>query len=392
MTTEVVQVIQDLAVVLLAGALVTALFRRLGLPPMIGFILAGIILGPYTPPFSFLIHPDILNLLAQIGIVFLFMFLGMEYPIARLRTVGFLGLAIAASESLVTFAAGFVVGIGLGLSTFNSLFLGLAVSVTSSIVLLSVFEEFGILREETARLVMAVTVIEDVIVISALGILQSAASTGGLSAEATALSLGLVLAFIAGTLVVGSRIIPRLVTAVAAYGRKDLFLLSVLAIGFGLSVLSSLIGISVAAGAFFAGVMVAESKAQAIANEMVTPLKELFGAIFFISMGALMDVGILPTYIVVVGAFLAVSFGMKFVVTYLVARNRRLSSTSAKRAATAMAGPRGELSLVVAKGGADVSATSSFVLPVVGVLTLITSIATPFLVRLAWRLVPSHGN
>ena len=125
MATEVVQVIQDLAVVLLAAALVAALFRRLGLPTMIGFILAGIVLGPYTPPFSFLIHPDILNLLAQIGIVFLFMFLGMEYPVARLRSVGLLGFAIAASESLVTFAAGFTVGMGLGLSTFNSLFLGL---------------------------------------------------------------------------------------------------------------------------------------------------------------------------------------------------------------------------------------------------------------------------
>jgi len=391
MTTEVVQVIQDLAVVLLAAALVSALFRRLGLPTMIGFILAGIVLGPYTPPGSFLIHPDILNLLAQIGIVFLFMFLGMEYPISRLRSVGFMGFLIASTESLSTFAAGFVIGTGLGLSTFNSLFLGLAVSVTSSIVLLSVFEELGILREETARLVMAVTVIEDVIVISTLGVLQSVASTGSLSAVATALSLGLVIAFIAGTLIVGSRILPRLVTAVAGYGRKDLFLLTVLAIGFGLSVLSSLIGISVAAGAFFAGVMVAESKAQAIANEAVTPLKELFGAIFFVSIGALMQVELLPTYIVVIGAFLGVSLGMKFIVTYLVARNRQLPPLAARRAAAAMAGPRGELSLVVAKGGADVSATSSFVLPVVGVITLISSIATPFLVQLAWRPVRSQS-
>lgn len=385
MAIEAVAVIQDLAVVLIAAALMAILFERLGQRPLVGYILVGIILGPYTPPFSFVLHPETLELLAQIGIVFLLMALGMEYPVARLRSIGRLALIIALCEALVTFAAGYLVGIAFGLSEFDSLFLGLAVSVTSTVILATVLEEMGVLREQAAGLVLGITVVEDVVAVSLLGILQSVASTGGLSLIGIGVSISLVVGLIAGTLVIGSRIVPPLIDTVAKWGRRDLLLLTILGLTFGLSILSSLVGISVATGAFLAGVLVAESKNQGPAREMVTPLKELFGAIFFIAIGALMDLQLLRPYVLLVGALVAVSLGVKFLVTYLVARSQRIGPATAERTAIAIAGPRGELSLVVAKGGTDVGATGAFVLPTVGAIALVTSFLTPFLIRATWK-------
>ncbi len=385
MVAEAVQVVQDLAVVLLAAVLMAALFHRLGQRPMVGYILAGVVLGPYTPPFSLLTHPDVLNLLAQIGIVFLLMALGMEFPIARLRSVGRPALVIALAESLTTFAAGYLVGAAFRLPQFDSLFLGLAVSVTSTVILANLLEEMGVLREEAAGLVLGITVIEDIVAVSLLGVLQSVASTGGLSLLRVGLSVGLVVALIGATLVLGSRSVPRLIDAVAGEGRRDLLLLTILALGFGLSALSSVIGISVAAGAFLAGVLVAESRTQGPAREMVTPLKELFGAIFFVSIGALMDFGVLAPYVPLVLTLIGVSIAVKFGATYLAARSQRVPPATAERTAVAIAGPRGELSLVVADGGADVQATTPLVLPTVGAVTLVTSILTPLLLHLTWR-------
>ncbi len=202
-------------------------------------------------------------------------------------------------------------------------------------------------------------------------------------------SVVLVVVLVAGTLLLGSRVLPSLIDRVASGGRRDLLLLTILGLGFGLSILSSMIGISVAAGALLAGVLVAESKTQGPAREMVTPLKELFGAIFFVSIGALMNFGLLAPYLFLVVAFVAVSLGVKFLVTYLAARSQGIGPATAERTAIAIAGPRGELSLVVAKGGADVQATAPFTLPTVGAVTLVTSILTPFLLRATWRAAPS---
>ena len=385
MTVEALQVIQDLAVVLLASLVMALIFRRLGLPLLVGYIIAGIILGPYTPPFSLLLHPDILDLFAQIGIVFLLLGVGLEYPVARLRAVGRPALLIALSEAAATFIAGWAVGRLLGLSEFNSLFLGLAISVTSTIILAAVLEEMGVLREKAAGLILGVTIVEDVFAVSVLGLLESVASSGRVSWFGVAIAVLVVVAFIGVVLLAGSRIIPGLVDAVARSQRKDLLLLTVLGLAFGLSILSSLAGLSVATGAFLAGVLVADSASQPTAKELVTPVRDLFAAVFFVSIGALMDFALLPPLILLVVALLVVALVLKFVVTFVATRSQGFGVETARRTAAAIAGPRGELSLVVAQGGADVGATSAFVLPTIGAITLATSVLTPFLLRAAWR-------
>jgi CPA2 family monovalent cation:H+ antiporter-2 len=146
MTTEIVstQVVQDFAIIMVVASVMALVSYRLKQPMVIGYIAAGMIIGPYTPPFSFILHPEILNLLAEIGIVLLLFVVGLEYPIAKLRSVGRKALIIAFSEAFGTFGLGFAVGQIMGLALFDSLFIALAISVTSTVVLSRVLQELGI--------------------------------------------------------------------------------------------------------------------------------------------------------------------------------------------------------------------------------------------------------
>ncbi len=388
-TINDVLVIQDLAIVMLIALGMALLFRWIRQPLLIGYILAGMIVGQYTPPFALIRQPDVLNALAELGIVFLLFAVGLEYPLARLRAVGRKALVIALAESLSTFAAGFVVGEAFGFPFYDSLFIGLAISVTSTVILSKALEDLGALKSKDASLVLGITVVEDVITVTILGILQSAAQTGHLAPLSIAFAIALVVLFIGVVLVVGPRTVSPLVDALARTGMREILLIAVLGIAFGLAIISSLLGISVATGAFLAGVLVAESNSQALAHEMMTPLKEVFGAIFFVSMGALMDIGLLPQYLVPIGAFLAVAFGAKLLATYVAARQQRVDARAARRTALTLSASGGELSIVVAKGGSDIGATGAFVLPFIGALTVVTTILAPYLIRYAWR--PSAG-
>ncbi len=388
MVLQEILVIEDLAVVVLVALAMAILFRWIRQPILIGYIVAGMLIGPYTPPYSLIHYPDVLSALAEMGIVFLLFAVGLEYPIARLRSVGRTALIIALSESLATFAAGFLVGRAFGFPVWDSLFIGLAISVTSTVIVSNVLQELGVFQSSEASLVLGVTVIEDVITVSMLGILQSTALHGHLSIVEIGVSLTLVVVFLVGTLTIGPRLVGPLIDRLSAVRVRELFLLGILGLAFGLSLISIVLGISVATGSFLAGVLVAESKAQAQAHEMMAPLKELFGAIFFVSMGALMNVRLLLDFVAPIAAFLATAVGAKMVVTYLAARRVRVPADHARREALTLAASGGELSIVVAKGGADVGATGAFVLPFIGALTVVTTFLAPYLIRFAWRDTP----
>jgi CPA2 family monovalent cation:H+ antiporter-2 len=380
------QVIQDFAIIMVIASAMALISHRLKQPLVIGYIGAGMIIGPYTPPFSFILHPEVLNLLAEIGIVLLLFVVGLEYPIAKLRSVGKKALVIAFAEAFGTLGVGFAVGQIIGMTLFDSLFIALSISVTSTVVLSRVLQEFGIAKTDVSYLLLGVTVIEDIIIVSTLAVLQSVASTGTPAIEDIVIPVGLVLAFIAGALFVGSKTIPRFVDFVSKTSQIDVLLVAILGVAFGLSFIANQLGISVAAGAFFAGVLVAESKSQASAKVLTSPLKDMFAALFFISVGALMDVSQLPLFIIPALIFIATSFASKFITVYLSAKSQGLGKKTSIQTAFGSSASGGELALVVAKGGADVGATSGFVLPMVGTMTIITSFLSPYVVKFGWKI------
>ena len=390
---EIGQILQDFSVIMIVAGAMAMLSYQFKQPMVIGYIGAGMIIGPHTPPFSLVLNLDVLNLFAEIGIVLLLFVVGMEFPIEKLRKIGKKAFLIALSEAAGTFIAGYIVGqYALGFSFFDSLFLALAISVTSTVIVMRVLEELGMIKDESSVLILSVAIIEDIIVISMLAILQSVGSTGGLSFTDVGISVGITLAFIAGVLVIGSKTVPKLIDFVGKTNQHDVLVVVILALVFGLSFIAYQLGISVAAGAFFAGVLIAESKSHSVSRVLATPIRDMFAALFFVSVGALMDISLLPLFIVPALILVAVSLVAKFLTVYLMAKAQGFSKLSSLRAGIGLSSSGGELALVVAKGGTDVGVTSSFLLPMVGAMTIITTFISPYIIKFGWRFAESLAN
>ncbi len=217
---EIGQIVQDFAVIMIVSSVMALLSYKLKQPMVIGYIIAGMIIGPYTPPFSLIINIDVLNLFAEIGIILLLFVVGMEFPIDKLRKIGKKAFVIAISEALGTFAIGLVIGVQvLHYSLSNSLFLALAISVTSTVIVMRILEEMDMVKEQASTLILGVAVIEDIIIISILAILQSITSTGvgQVSVGELVISILSVLAFIGGVLYIGSRIVPKFVNYIGQH-------------------------------------------------------------------------------------------------------------------------------------------------------------------------------
>jgi CPA2 family monovalent cation:H+ antiporter-2 len=393
MAVEIAQIFQDFAIIMIVASAMTLISHKLKQPVLIGYIIAGMIIGPYTPPFSFILNIDILSLFAEIGVVLLLFVVGMEFPIQKLRDLGRRILVIGMSEAFGTFVIGIIVGLYvLNYSISDSMFLALAISVTSTVIIMRVLEEYDMIKEGASQILLSVTVVEDITIISLLAVLQSTTITGALSPFDILISIGIVLAFIGGVLVIGSKTIPKFINFVGATNQQDILIVSALGIVFGLSVIAYEIGISVATGAFFAGVLIAESKVHAVTKVLSTPIRDMFAALFFISVGALMDISLIPVFIVPAIVLVLVSMASKFFTVYIASRSQRIDLVSSLKLAFGSASSGGELALVVAKGGSDVGATSSFILPMVGTMTIITTFIAPYLIKVGWKIANSFSE
>ena len=386
MVLDIGPVLQDFTIIMIVASIMAMVSYKLKQPMVIGYIIAGMIIGPFTPPFSLISNFDVLNLFAEIGVILLLFVVGLEFPLEKLRKIGKKALVIASSEAFGTFAIGYLVCQALNYSLSDSLFLALAISVTSTVIVMRILEELGMIKEDASVVILGVAVIEDIIIISMLAILQSVSVSGELYGIELVVSIGTVLAFIGGALFIGSKTVPKFVNLIGKTNQHDVLIVAIIGVAFGLSFVAFEIGISVATGAFFAGVLIAESKVHSVTRVLTTPIKDVFGAVFFVSVGALMDITQLPLFIVPALILILVSIGAKFFTVYFAARSQGYKTQTALRAAFGLSSSGGELALVVAKGGTDVGTTSSFVLPMVGAMTIITTFITPYLIKIGWKL------
>ncbi len=378
-------VVRDLAIIMIAATIMALISHRLKQPMVIAYIVAGMIIGPYTPPFSFISEIDTLRLFAEIGVILLLFVIGMEFPIAKLRQVGGKASIIAAAEAGGTFMAGLGAGQLLGFSFYDSMFVALAISVTSTVIVMRVLEEMKLIKDSAATLILSVAIIEDIIIISMLAVMQSVATTGTLSITEIAISVGLVLAFIGGSIFLGARTVPKFVDLVGKMNNYDVLVIALLGIAFGMSFIAFELGISVAAGAFFAGVLVAESKMHSVSAVLATPLKDMFAALFFISVGALMDITLLPLFIVPALVLIGVSYAGKFLSVWGSARAQGFTKLTSARAGFGLSSSGGELALVAAQVGAAAGVTSAFLLPMVGAMTIITTFMSPYVIKFGFK-------
>jgi CPA2 family monovalent cation:H+ antiporter-2 len=388
-------IVQDFAVIMIVAAIMLVITYKLKQPMAVGYILAGMIIGPHTPPFSLIRNVNTVNVFAELGIIMLLFVIGTEFPIAKLRSVGRISVVIALAETIGTLLFSFFVAEALGFSSFDSMFLALAMSITSTVVTVRVLEELGMIKDESTILLLGISVVEDIIAITTLGVFQSIAinGSGGISILHISISIGIVAAFIGSILILGSRFIPNIIDKISRTNDYAILLIVILGLAFGLSFAAKGLGLSAATGAFLAGVLVAESKNAATARVITIPLRDMFAALFFISIGALMEVSLIPLFIVPALVLILSSFASKFlIITLIVIRSSKYNSVTALRTGFGMASARGELSLIVAKGGQDVGAISSAVFPIIGVVTIMTIFMTPYVLRFGRQLTTSLSS
>jgi monovalent cation:H+ antiporter-2, CPA2 family len=383
--------VQDFAVIMIVAAIMLVITHKLKQPMVIGYIIAGMIIGPYTPPFRLIHNVNSLNSFAELGIIMLLFVIGTEFPIAKLRSIGRISVIVALPESIGTLLIVFFVSHSLlGFSFFDSLFLALAMSITSTVVTIRILEELDLIKDKSTVLILGISIIEDIIAITALGIFQSIATNGGqVSIPHVSISIGIVVVFIGSILAVGSRYVPAILDKIARTDDYALILIVILGLAFGLSFAAKELGLSVATGAFLAGVLVAESKSANVARVITIPLRDMFAAIFFISIGALIDLSHIPLLIVPAMLLVLTSFASKFlIISAILVRARRYGGggITALRTGLGMASARGELSLVVAKAGQDIGAITSSIFPILGLVTIVTTFMTPYIIKFGSRI------
>ena len=397
--------VTDLAFIMIIAAIVTLAFFKIKQPLIIGYLFAGMLLGPLSPLWSWILPSgsrpsdmlegvgiltdmSALNLFSEIGVILLLFVIGIEFPYAKIKSIGRVAIGVGTIGLFTTLGAIFYAASSLELNSMDSLFIAAALSISSTAVIVKILEEMGRIKRESTILVLGILIVEDIIAVILISSLQSIALVGTVSLESILIVVIVATGLIVGTFTIGTKIITPLIDRVAASEHHEILLLSVLGVCFGYALLANIVGLSVAIGAFLAGVLVAESKSSEVSKLLASPIKDMFVAIFFVSVGALMDVSQLQNYIFIAIALITVAIGTKFGGNLLGNFLFRQKRGKAVRSAFTLAAPRGEFSIVIIKTGVDIGAVSAFLFPLVGVISIITTFLSPFMIKASDKVVP----
>jgi len=396
--------VTDLAIIMILAAIVTLAFFKIRQPLIVGYLFVGMLIGPLSPlwtwflPDSKSMFDDIegigilsdisaLNLFAEIGVILLLFVIGIEFPYAKIRSIGKVAIGIGSIGLFSTLGVIFYLSNAIGFNFIDSLFLAAALSVSSTAIILKILVDFGRIKKESSVLVLGILIVEDVIAVILIASLESIALVGSISIEGVLIISLVATGLITGTFTIGTKIVPPLIDRVAQAENKEILLLSVLGVCFGYALFANIVGLSVAIGAFLAGVLIAESKSSEVSKIISGPIKDMFVAIFFVSVGALMDIGQIQNYILVAVILISITVLMKFSSNLLSNFIFKQNTPDALRSAFVLAAPRGEFSIVIVKVGVDLGVISSFLFPLVGIICIITAFISPFLFHLGDKII-----
>ena len=384
-----VNFLQDLAVVMIAAGIVTLLFQRLKQPVVLGYIVAGILIGPnfsalFLEEDGFrLVHDrETIESLAELGMVFLMFSLGLEFNLRKLGRVAATALVAAPLAIMLMVFLGYQVGQLMGWTPVSSLFLGAIISIASTSVIVKVLKEMKCDREPFAELIYGILIVEDLLGVVMIVLLTGIASTGDLGFQSMLISTGKLLVFLVTVPVVGLLLIPRLLNFVARFESNERLLVAVLGLCFGTALVAAKLGFSVALGAFLVGAVMAESSQIHRIESLVEPVRDLFTAVFFVAIGLLVDPVLLWKHIVpIVGVSIVVIVGQVLGNTFgTVVAGHDLRT--AVRVGTGLS-QIGEFSFVIATLGLTLGVTNPSLYPIVIGVALVTTVFTPSLIRCA---------
>jgi CPA2 family monovalent cation:H+ antiporter-2 len=374
--------IQDLAVVMMLAGIVTVLFHRLKQPVVLGYIMAGVIIGPYTPPFQLIHDNATIQTLGELGVVFLMFSLGLEFNLKKLFRVGATAIVAALSEIVLMLWIGYEIGMAFGWSAMDALFLGAILAISSTTIIIKALSDLGMKREPFAQLVFGILIIEDILAIAMLVLLSSIAQTGHLSAGLAVMTLAKLLLFMVVSLLIGILLVPRALDYVARVGNDEMLLVAVLGFCFAFCLIVVRLDYSIALGAFLIGAIMAEARHLHRIEHLIAPLRDMFSAIFFVTIGLQLNPLVLVDYAwpiiiislaVILGKLVSCGLG-----TFLAGRDGR----TAMRVGMTVS-QIGEFSFIIASLGLTQKVTSGFLYPIAVTVSAITTLSTPYLIRAA---------
>lgn len=374
--------IRDLAVILGVAAIITFLFRRIKQPVVLGYILAGIIVGPYTPAVFSVSDLANINVWAELGVIFLMFSLGLEFSFRKLARIGLPAGITATVQISVMFFSGYFCAKLLDWPLIDAIFLGALISVSSTTIILKALEEFGLKRKKFADLVFGILIAEDLAAIIMLVALSSLATKTSMDAVSLLATAGQLFLVVGTWFLIGMFLIPRFLRSVGHHGNDEM--LTVVSIGLCLMLVtvSASFHYSVALGAFVMGSIIAETSQVKRIEALVQPLRDLFGAVFFVSVGMLLNpkiivdnfgTVILITTVIIVGKIFSVSLG-----AFITGQSIPVSIRSGFSMAQI-----GEFSFIIATLGQVNKVTNERLYPIAVATSLITTFTTPFLIKMS---------
>jgi len=380
-----IELVGDLGYLLLVCSAVGALAYILRQPMVLGFLIAGILIGPFGP-FGLITNIDMLNNFSDIAIVLLLFGVGLTFPLGQLRAIGRIGTGIAVIEVLVMLAIGFATGSALGWSFYDAMFLAAALSISSTAIIVKVLEDMGKIESSSAILMIGVLVIEDLVAILIISAMHAGVVSGSFAFTEVLVTIGEIGLFIGGTIGAGVLVMPRIFALIAKLERYEITIMFALGMAFGLAFLSYELGYSAATGAFLAGVIIAGSKFSEQISVMISPTREIFTAIFFVTIGALMDLSLISLYWIPVAVITLVTVFGKIGSVYAGVRLFGFEKQFALGIGLSMA-QLGEFSFIVLKTGQDLGVISSMLFPIIGMAVALTTFIGPMLVKLGSRVI-----
>jgi CPA2 family monovalent cation:H+ antiporter-2 len=368
----------DLAVIMCVAALTTLIFRRIRQPVVLGYLVAGLIIGPHVPVPLFA-DKALAHQMAEIGVVLLMFSLGLQFSLRRLIRVGLAAALVAIIECSLMLWLGYGTGRLFGWTRLESIFAGAVIAISSTTIIVKAFAGQRV-KGKFSDIVFGILIVEDLIAIVLLALLTPLGSGASLSLAKVALAVGKLAAFLAGTVALGLLVVPRLVRTILRAGQAETTVVACVGISFALALLARFFGYSVALGAFLAGALVAESGASETIAGAIEPVRDMFAAVFFVSVGMLIDPALigqhwLPilalTLVVILGKVVGVTLG-----AFLTGHSVRTSFQAGMSLAQI-----GEFSFIIAGLGLSLGSVGHFLYPVAVAVSALTTLLTPFLMR-----------
>ena len=382
------ELISDLAIILLTGGIVTLIFRKLNQPLVLGYILAGFLIGPYMPFFFTVTDSVSIKTWSEIGVIILMFGLGLEFNLHKLMSVGGTGVIAALTEVTGMLLVGYFVGIALGWSSMDSLFLGGMLSMSSTTIIIKAFGDLNVTKERFAQLVFGTLVIEDIAGIFMMIILSTISVGQSVSGTELGVKLLMLVLYLVLWLLAGIYLLPTALKKANHLMSDETLLIVSLGLCFGMVLLADSLGFSSALGAFMAGSLLAGTVHAERVEHLTQGVKDLFGAVFFISVGMMLEPAmLLEHWLPIVVLTLATLVAKLFFSTLGVL----LSGQSLKTAVQcgASLAQIGEFAFIIAALGLSLGVIADYIYPIIIAVSVITTLTTPFCIRGADKIYMS---